>query len=286
VEEGVFSDLTDEVVKGTTTAEAFKKLIEDKIQEGLEEKQKRIDKALGVGVEPDTITQYENIVGQLENITEDALSQETDSSENLRRNLIYQDFINRGYSKERAQREVKKSLEAGTDIDDAKEALAGNLDFYKKQYEQLIKDAEEVRKKDEEEINNMAEGVKKSILEDKNLFGDYELDKKTRQKIVDNISKPVYKDPKTGKAYTALQQYELNNKAEFVKNLGIVYTLTDGFKNLDGLIKGPLKKGMKKGLAELENTLNNTSRNSDGTLNFANNKDSESFFSKGWDIDV
>ena len=34
--------------------------------------------------------------------------------------IIFQDFLNRGYSKERAAREVQKSFNAGTDIDDAK----------------------------------------------------------------------------------------------------------------------------------------------------------------------
>jgi hypothetical protein len=285
VEEGVFSDLTEEVINGTNSAEAFKKLIEDKIQEGLDDTQKRINKALGYGLEPDTITQYENTLKQLDSVTEDFLSEETEQSENLRKSLIYQDCINRGYSKDRANREVQKSLNAGTDVEDAKEALVGNKDFFQKQYDTLMKDAEEASKKEQENIDKMAEGVKKSILEDKNIFGDYEIDKKTRQKIVDNISKPVYKDPKTGRTLTALQQYEVNNKAEFVKNLGIIFTITDGFKNLDGFVKGKVRKEVKKGLAELENTLNNTNRNSDGTLNFANGGDPESFLGKGWKFD-
>jgi len=35
-----------------------------------------------------------------------------------------------------------------------------------------------------------------------------ELDKATRQKIYDNISKPIYKDPETGDYLTALEKYE------------------------------------------------------------------------------
>jgi len=76
--------------------------------------------------------------------------------------------------------------------------------------------------------------------------------KQTRQKIYDNIAKPIYKDPETGNYYTALQKYQKENNNDFIKNMGIVYTLTDGFKNMDGLIKGKLNKEMKKGFKELE----------------------------------
>jgi hypothetical protein len=285
VDEGVFSELNEEVIKGTNSAEAFKKLIEDKIQEGLDETQKRINKALGVGVEPDDITNYENTLYQLNNITDELISKEDEQGENLRKQLIYQDYINRGFSQEKAQKEVKKSLNAGTDIEDAKEALESNKDFFKTQYDKLIDDAEKQKNEKQKEIDDSVAKLKKSILEDKDLFGDYEIDKNTRQRIVDNISKPTYRDPKTGKSYTAIQRYELENKVDFVKNLGIIFTLTDGFKNLDGFTKGKVRKEVKKGLAELENTLNNTNRNSDGTLNFANGGDPNSFLSKGWKFD-
>ena len=110
----------------------------------------------------------------------------------------------------------------------------------------------------------------------------------TRQKIYDNISKPVYKDPETGEYYTAIQKYEMENKVEFLKNLGLIFTLTDGFKNLDGLVKGKVNKEVKKGLRELENTLNNTARTSDGNLKFVSgvDEDPESFIGKGWKLDV
>ena len=55
--------------------------------------------------------------------------------------MIFQDFINRGYSKERASREVKKSLDSGTDIEDANEALKSNKEFFKDKYNELINDA-------------------------------------------------------------------------------------------------------------------------------------------------
>jgi hypothetical protein len=119
------------------------------------------------------------------------------------------------------------------------------------------------------------------------VFGDLQIDKATRQKVVDNISKPIYKNPETGELLTAIQKYERENRTDFLKNVGILYTLTDGFKNLDSLVKGKVNKEMKKGLRELENTLNNTARTSDGNLNFMSGVgDSESIISKGWKLDI
>ena len=287
-EEGIFPDLDDESYSKITEPEDFRNLVEQQIKAGLDERQKRIDKALNVGIEPTEIRKYENTLNFLDDIKEESITDESDKGEKLRKDLIYQDFINRGYSKERALREVQKSFNAGTDIEDAKEALKSNKDFFVDKYNELVNEAKAEAEKDERDRKEQAAKLKSSILEDKNVFGDLSVDKSTRQKIYDNISKPVYKDPETGEYYTTIQKYEMENKVEFLKNLGLIFTLTDGFKNLDGLVKGKVNKEVKKGLRELENTLNNTARTSDGNLKFVSgvDEDPESFIGKGWKLDV
>ncbi len=287
-EEGVFPDLDEEGLSNVKNPEDFRDLIDQQIKAGLDERQKRIDEALSVGVEPTEIRRYENTINFLDSITEDSISDEGDKGEKLRKDLIYQDFINRGYSKERAAREVQKSFNAGTDIDDAKEALKSNIDFFKDKYDTLINEAKSEVEKEERSRREQAEKLKSSILNDKDVFGDLTIDKSTRQKIYDNIAKPVYKDPETGEFYTAIQKYEMENRTEFLKNIGLLFTLTDGFKNLDGLVKGKVRKEVKRGLRELEHTLNNTSRTSDGNLKFVSgvDEDPESFIGKGWNLDV
>ena len=283
-EDGILSDLDDDLLDKAETPEDFANLIETQIQSRLDEKQKRIDEALGVGVEPSAIQQYERTIDYLDGITEESISDESEKGETLRKQLIYQDFINRGYSKDRATREVQKSFNAGSDIEDAKESLQSNKDFFKDSYNNLIKEAKDAENKRLADQKKEAETLKKSILEDDKVFGDLVVDKTQRKKIFDNISKPVYKDPETGDMLTAIQKYEQDNHIEFMKYVGLVYTLTDGFKNLDGLIKGKVNKEIKKGLKNLENTLNNSTRNHDGTLNFVTSRrsdDDESYFGKG-----
>lgn len=287
-EEGIFPDLDEETADKIKAPEDFAEAVEKQIQARFDERQKRIDEALNAGIEPSEIKRYENTLSYLNSLQDSAISDETDKGEKLRQQLIFQDFINRGYSKERAQREVQKSFNSGTDIEDAKEALASNKEFFQNEYDNLVKEAQEEEKREAQERKEQAEKLKKSILEDTKVFGDIQVDKATRQKVFDNISKPVYKDPETGELFTAIQKYEMENRTEFLKNVGLLFTLTDGFKNLDGLVKGKVRKEVKKGLRELEHTLNNTSRTSDGNLKFVSGveDDPESFIGKGWDLDV
>ena len=287
-EEGIFPDLDDEGLSKVKDPEDFRDLIDQQIKASLDERQKRIDEALNAGVEPTEIRKYENTINFLDSIKEENISDEGDKGEKLRKDLIYQDFINRGYSKERAAREVQKSFNAGTDIDDAKEALKSNIDFFRDKYDELVNDAKSEAEQEERERKEQAENLKSSILNDKDVFGDLSVDESTRKKIYDNIAKPVYKDPETGEYFTAIQKYEMENRTDFLKNIGLLFTLTDGFKNLDGLVKGKVKKEVKKGLRELEHTLNNTARTSDGNLKFVSgvDEDPESFIGKGWNLDV
>lgn len=287
-EDGIFQNLDNDKAKEIKDAESFAQAIRDEVSAQFDERQKRIDEALNAGIEPSEVQKYERTLNYLDSIKDENISDESEQGEQLRRQLIYNDFINRGYSKERAQREVKKSFDAGTDIEDAKESLKSNKEFFKNSYDSIVEEAKKEEEKEIEERKKDAETLKKNILEEEKVFGELQIDKATRQKVFDNVSKPVYKDPETGELFTVLQKYEMDNRLDFLKNVGLIYTLTDGFKNLDGLIKGKVKKEVRKGLRELETTINNTARTSDGNLKFATgvDEDPESYVGKGWHLDV
>ena len=285
-EEGIFPDLDDDAIERVNSPEDFRELIEQRIKSELDERQKRIDQALNYGVEPSVIKQYENTIAYLDSIDARKISDEGEQGETLRRNLIMQDLMNRGYSRERAVKAAEKSFRNGDDIEDAKEALAGNREYFKGQYDKLVKEAKQEQDAQAKAQKEQAEQLKNSILSDKKFFGELEVDKATRKRIFENIAKPTYRDEETGTYLTPIQKYELENKTEFMKYLGLIFTLTDGFKNLDTLVKGKVRKEVKKGFRELENTLNNTTRNSDGSLRFVSGVDPESFIGKGWNLDI
>lgn len=288
-EEGIFPDLDDAEIEDVKEAEDFRDLIEKQINAGLEEAQKRIYDALNTGVEPNVIRQYENTLGYLNSITEEQINDESENGEQLRKRLLQQDFINRGYSQERAIKMTEKLFASGEDIEEAKQALQGNKDFFSDKYKEILDDAKKKEEEDKKAAKKQAEQLKKDILSGDKIFGEVEIDKATRQKVYDNISKPVYKDPETGEYYTALQKYKLEHENDFIKNVGLLFTLTDGFTNLDKLVSPSAKKEVKKKLKELEHTLNNTARNDNGTLKLVgsgNAPTGKSVFDQGFMIDI
>ena len=286
-EEGIFPDLDDDTLNGIKTPEDFAEAVEKTVQARLDERQKRIDAALQADVEPDEVRRYEQTLANLDAIKEEYITDETEKGERLRKNLIFQDFRNRGYSEARAKREVEKSFNAGTDIEDAKEALESNREYFSNQYQDLIKEAQEEAKEEQRKIKEEAAQLKKAMLEDKEVFTGITLDKTTRQKAFENITKPVFKT-EDGEYLTAIQKYEMDNPVEFRKYLSVLFTMTDGFKNIDGLVKGKVKKEVKQSLRELEHKLSSTARTSTGNPRYVGGveEDTESYIGKGWDLDV
>ena len=273
-EDGILPELSDEDITNVKDDEGFKDAIEKVIQDRLDERTKRIENALNAGADIGEIKQYENILSTLNNIDEDALKQEGAKGDDLRRRIIAQDLMNRGYSEDKIKREVKKSFDAGTDIEDAIEALQANVQFYTQKYGDLIEEGKEQAKKYKEDMRRQGEELRKSIVEDKGIFDEIGMDKRMRQKVYDNISKPSYKT-KDGNWLTEIQKYQMENQADFLKYVSLFYTMTDGFKDLSPLIKKQVKKERTSSIKELENKLKGTNRVNTGKLNYVNSNSEE-----------
>lgn len=285
--DGIFPNLDDETIKKAVDAESFSNLIEAEINARFDEKQKRISQALENGVEPTDIKKYESTLNYINTITDAAIAEESEKGEQLRYNLIYQDFINKGMTPDKAKKFADRTVDAGTDVEDAKEALLSNKEFFSNAYNKMLQDAQQKVDEEKAEREKNTKELEKSLMKDKQLFGDMEISNDIRKKAFDSVSKPVYKDPETGDYMTAIQKYESEHRAEFLKYTGLIFAMTNGFKDFDSFAKGKVRKEVKKGLRELEQTLNNTRRNNDGSLRMVTNQkdDPNSFISKGMKLD-
>ena len=286
--DGIFPNLDDETVKKAVDAETFSDLIEAEVNARFEEKQQRISKALENGVEPTDIKKYESTLDYINKITDAAIAEESEKGEQLRYNLIYQDFLNKGMSADKAKKYTDRTINAGTDVEDAKEALQSNKEYFSGEYNRLLQEAQQQADEDKAERSKQAKQLQTSLLRDKNLFGDMEISNDVRKKAFETVSKPVYRDPETGDYLTALQKYEIEHRADFLKYTGLFFAMTNGFKDFDSFAKGKVKKEMRKGLRDLEKTLNNTSRTKDGNLRMVTNQkdDPDSFIGKGMKLDL
>lgn len=286
--DGIFPNLDDETIKKAVDAESFSNLIEAEINARFDEKQKRISQALENGVEPTDIKNYEATLSYINTITDAAIAEESEKGEQLRYRLIYQDFINKGMTPDKAKKFADRTVDAGTDVEDAKEALLSNKEYFSNAYNKMLQDAQQKADEEKAEREKNAKELEKSLMKDKQLFGDMEISNDIRKKAFDSVSKPVYKDPETGDYMTAIQKYESEHRAEFLKYTGLIFAMTNGFKDFDSFAKGKVRKEVKKGLRELEQTLNNTRRNNDGSLRMVTNQkdDPNSFISKGMKLDL
>lgn len=288
-EEGALPDLEDSEIEATQEPEDFVALIKKQVQAGIDEIHRRVAEALDNGVQPDAIKNYENTIAYLNSLTEDAIKAETPEGEDIRRRLIQQDLMNRGYKVERATALTNKFFANGDDIDEALNALESNKEHFTSKYQQILDDAKKATENEKKAIKKQAEELKKDILNSETVLGDIKLDKTTRQKVYDNVSKPIYKDPDTGQILTALQKYKKENENDYIKYMGLFFTLTNGFKDMDNIIKPQAKREIKSKLRELEHTLNGTARTRSGTLRYISTPEERNqgtLFDKGFSIDI
>lgn len=273
-EDGILSNLTEEELKKIKTGEDFSTAIENEVKYRLDERNKRVSEALELGVAPTKIKQSEDVINYLESLTTEILEDETEKGVNIRSNLIVQDFLNKGFTQERAVKEAKKSIAAGTDLEDAMEALESNKEHYKKEYSDIINTAKQEAEEHKKRVQTIRTDIKNIILNEKEVFENLKLTDNIKKQAIESIQKPVFTDSE-GNQYSAIQKYEKENPAEFMAKLGIIYTITDGFKNLEKITSMQKAKLKKSAISELESTLLNNSSLDNGNVSFANNLGSD-----------
>ena len=286
--DGIFPEFSDEELSAVTTPEAFGELFEKAIEAKMDERQRRIDQALGNGIAPDTVKMYEQTLSYLGSITDEIISDESEQGENVRKQLIFNDLLNRGYSQEKAAKEVEKSFKSATDIEDAKDALEALRGFYQNGYDKIQKDAKDRMENMKKARQQDEAKFRKMILEDDIVLGESKLDKKTRQSVFDAVSKPVYKDPDTGQLLTQVQKFQKENPLEFLKQIGMWFVLTNGGKDFSGLSRQQAIAEKNKGIRELERKINSSAFDSDGSLKFVSgtNISNDNLLDGGWKVDL
>lgn len=276
VEEGALSHLSEEEVKEVKDAETLVAAMKKQVESMLDEKQKRISSALEAGIPDVQIKNYEGSIQYLESLTDDQISAEDADGEKIRRELIYAYQMSLDGNEDRANKMVDRAFKQGTDVEDAKEYREALKTYYQKEYQKKIDEgkaeAETRKKQQQDEIKRF----KETLLTDKKILGDIEVDDKTRQLAFDNWMRPTHKTEK-GTYQSTIQKYIAENPADFQMKVALLFTMTDGFKNMGNVLKQTVKKEKKKALEELETIVNSTQRTPSGVFN-PRGKDPEASF--------
>lgn len=274
LEDGVLSGLSDDDITKITDAEGFAEAIERQVSERLNARQKRISEALDNDVPKSDIQEYESVISFLGTLKDEDITNESEEGETLRRQLIYQDLVNRGYSESRAKREIEKSFKSGSDVEDAIEAKKALEEYYTSSYNGIIEQAKKAKEEATKAIQKEQEDLKNLMLGDNDFSKELGIDKKTRTLAYDLLTKPKYRDDNTGEILTEIQKAQRDNRTNFLMGMALAYTLTDGFKKLGGLTKGTVKKAVGSKLKELEAVLSTSSRPS-GDITFVTKEGKE-----------
>lgn len=280
-EEGVFTELDDDDLNEVVDSDSFKQLIDAEVEKRMDASELEVKHALELGLQPSEIQLYTQTINYLNNISEDTLTDLSTESRQLRVNIMYRDFLNRGFSEKKASSMAMASVSAGTDIEDAKEALESCKTFYTDRYNTIKDEAKQQEADRMHQLNKETEQLKKSLLGTDTLFDGINVDKNTRQKAFNNITQ-VYKTDENGNKLTAIQAYADEHPVEFRTAVSLLYTMTDGFTKFNKLFNKAVNKKVNSKLDDLTAKLSNQ-RNfeGDGNLRYKNGIASE-LIESGW----
>lgn len=281
--DNIFQFLDEETIKSVKDSDSFAEAMNKEIEARLDDVQKRVNDALNAGVGVDEIRQYENIITRLEGLTDEQLTAETPEGAKLRQNILYQDCLNRGYTEDKAKKIVQRAVKDGTDLEDAKDALESNIQFFKDKYDGLIQEKKDAAEQERKKTRKEAEEFRKAVLEKEKVFGDIEVDKATRQKAYAAMTKIVGKN-EDGEPVTAVQKFADENPVEFRTILGIVWALTNEFKSLGNVVQKDVNKKVRSNLKAIEDRIKG-SGSQGGSPRFAGGSEEDNSYrgnSQGW----
>lgn len=280
VEKGLLSVDSDIKVEDEDSfVELFKKEIEKTQDDKFNDIQKEYISKLEKGIPQTVIEKHNTEAAQLESVTEESLKED----ENLRQRVIYQDYINRGYSDEKARKLLQRSIELEEDVTDSLEAIVSIKEQAKSRREaeeaRIIEANNKIKEAEEARLAKIKEKIEKTT----EVIKDFKITDNVRKKVEKNMFDIVSKNPETDAPENSLMKERRENQNDFDFKLYYLFTITDGFKNFDALTKSTNSKVVK----DLERAFKSNTRIKDpGSPAYLQDPESYSIDIVGHDIVV
>lgn len=254
---GVLSSLDLEKEK-ITSMEDINKAIEKEIESRLTDKQKLINEAIKVGAPADEVSRQLESIEKLKSIPESHVIKEENFE--FRRNVIAQDFINKGFSKEKAIAFAQRSIDSGDDIEDATVALKEIID-----HEQSLLD-ESINSKKTQESEAITK-IKEYIGKDEEIIPGVKLTTAQKEEFFNQVTNDL--GNKENAFIKAQKQDPLGSRMK----LEALFYLTKGLKDFSVFSNTAKSKASN----ELESLLRGANFTEEGRIN-TNVKDELSTF--------
>ncbi len=232
VEQGVLTSVDESSLKDIKSVEEFVDIMKSQIKaqefSDLSDTQKEVLTGIREGASNDTVTQFKNAMSQLDAIDEKMIAE----NQEVQRDLIYQGYLSKGFSKEKAAKMVDRSTQLKLLAEDAADAHADLKTVIKERFE-VSKQADAAKLSDADaKAEAQAEALKDSILKTDRVM-DLEIPENTRKEVYEEMMKHVSVNPETNAPENALMKYQRENPTEFSQKLYFLWKASKGFTNLD-----------------------------------------------------
>ena len=243
-EEGVlpsFNPEKDKIQNVEDLIEAFRKEIKNNEFKDLTPEQKEYLEAIRTGVKPDVYQQYKSAEQQLNEITDAEISE----NQELRKQLIVADFLEKGIPKEKAEKLAQRSIDIGEDEADAKEALSSlkQLQLQKIELEkaQAIKAKQDAEEQNKKELQTLKDTINKQT----EIIPGIKLTDKVKSEVFEQATRPAAQLP-NGTYINAVMKAKLEDPVGFETKLNYLFYVTKGFSDFSKIATTQKSKAVRE----------------------------------------
>lgn len=232
-EEGVLSSVDESSFKDIKDIKDLVGLIKSQIKaeefSDLDDIQKNVLKDMREGVKASTANTYKTAMDKLNKLDDAAISED----KQVRFDLIYQDFLSKGFDREKAIKFANRSFDLKEDLVDAKEAKTSLVTAVTTNYNNS-KQTEIDKAKAEADVKKAdKDSLKKKILESKEVIKGFEIPDNLRKEVYEDMVKTVSNNPDTGIPENSLMKYQRENPIEYSHKLYYLFKVTNGFEDFE-----------------------------------------------------
>lgn len=235
---------------------------------GLNEKQKDYLNALSKGVSHDEYLKLSSKIEAVENITAESLKE----NEDLQKQLLVEDYISRGYSKEKAENLSQRSIDLNTLYEDSLESLNNKKESVKKEKEQTEKQRLADIENQKKQIVEIQEKIKKTVFDETaEVIPGIKFNKKVANEVYDALTKPAGYD-ENQQPITRAQKVRSEDPIKFEHTLNTLLVLTKNFTDF-GAFK--TENNSKKAKEFVDKLTTSSSAQARGFTNYDSNAEDD-----------
>ena len=240
VEEGIWDEEDIENFDGSVNGYiAIQKTREDKVAKKVFENWKdaldpHTKKVLGLmeqGLDTDFATRAVQNLDYLNSISEEKL--EGEDSEDARKVIITEDFLQRGFSKEEAEEMTTDVFDLGKDVDKAKTARKNLISKNEALVEEEKKRISHAKEQERNNAEKQFESLKTDINDTKELYPGYQATDKHREALLKEFTEANEKGLTPVESNRSTSPYEWDKAIRVLNMLGVLNINGDGKWNPD-----------------------------------------------------